>query len=108
VFRKECGFDSLHGHHGTGALLKPNARHRAASIDERQLGGLMRSIDEFDGWPTIRAALQLLALTKTRPGDVQGMRRSEVNFEKAAWRIPAERMILRSTSLLKATIPWAK
>lgn len=78
-----------------GALLRPNVQHRAAITDEKQLGGLMRSIDEYDGWPTVRAALQLLALTMTRPGDVRGMRRSEINFEKAVWRIPAERMKMR-------------
>ena len=42
----------------------------------------MVSIDEYDGWPTLRAALQLVALTMTRPGDVRGMRRSEVKMEK--------------------------
>jgi integrase len=78
-----------------GALLKPNVQHRAAITDEKQLGSLMRSIDEYDGWPTIRAALQILALTMTRPGDVRGMRRSEINFEKAQWRIPEERMKMR-------------
>ena len=78
-----------------GALLRPNVQHRAAITDEKQLGSLMRSIDEYDGWPTVRAALQLLALTMTRPGDVRGMRRSEINFEKAVWRIPAERMKMR-------------
>jgi integrase len=55
----------------------------------------MHTVDEYDGWPTIRAALQLLALTMTRPGDVRGMRRSEINFEKAVWRIPAERTKMR-------------
>lgn len=78
-----------------GALLKPNVQHRAAITDERQLGSLMQSIDEYDGWPTIRDALRLLALTMTRPGDVRGMRRSEINFEKAVWRIPEERMKMR-------------
>jgi integrase len=78
-----------------GALLSPNVQHRAAITDEKQLGGLLRSVDEYDGWPTIRAALQLLALTMTRPGDVRGMRRSEINFEKAMWRIPAGRMKMR-------------
>ena len=78
-----------------GALLSPNVKHRAAITDEKQLGGLMRSIDEYDGWPTLRAALQLLALTMTRPGDVRCMRRSEINFDKAVWRIPAERMKMR-------------
>ena len=78
-----------------GALLKPIVTHRAAITDERQLGALMASIDEYDGWPTLRAALQLLALTMTRPGDVRHMHRSEVNFDKAVWRIPAERMKMR-------------
>jgi integrase len=77
------------------ALLRPVVEHRPAIIDEQKLGELMRSIDEYDGWPTIRAALQLLALTMTRPGDVRGMRRSEISFDKALWRIPADRMKMR-------------
>lgn len=71
------------------ALLAPQVKHRAAITDEEQLGGLMRAIDDYDGWPTLRAALQLLALTMTRPGDVRHMKRPEINFEKAVWRIPA-------------------
>jgi integrase len=78
-----------------GALLKPIVSHRSAITDEVELGALMRSIDEYDGWPTIRAALLLTALTMTRPGDVRGMRRCEVNLDKALWRIPAERMKMR-------------
>ena len=78
-----------------GALLKPIVEHRPAITDERQLGNLTCAIDDYDGWPTLRAALQILALTMTRPGDVRGMRRSEIDFEKAVWRIPAERMKMR-------------
>jgi integrase len=78
-----------------GALLRPQVQHRAAIIDEVKLGGLMRCIDEYDGWPTIKAALLFLALTITRPGEVRYMKRSEVNFPKATWRIPAERMKMR-------------
>lgn len=78
-----------------GALLQPIVTHRPAITDEKKFGALMASIDEYDGWPTIRAALQFLALTMTRPGDVRFMRRSEVNFIKATWSIPAERMKMR-------------
>jgi integrase len=78
-----------------GALLRVRVTHRAAITDEKQLGTLMCAIDDYDGWPTIRAALQLLALTMTRPGDIRGMRRSEINFERAVWRIPADRMKMR-------------
>jgi len=78
-----------------GALVKPTVQHRAAITDERELGALMCSVDEYEGWPTLRAALQLLALTMMRPGDVRGMRRAEVDFDKALWRVPAERMKMR-------------
>ena len=78
-----------------GALLQPQTQHRASITDEKALGALMRSIDEYDGWPTLRAALELLALTMTRPGDVRQAKRSEFNLQKAVWRIPAERMKMR-------------
>ena len=65
----------------------PKVQHRPAIIDERELGVLMRAVkDDIDGWPTLRAALQLIALTMTRPGDVRFMRRSEINYEKALQR----------------------
>jgi integrase len=78
-----------------GALLPPIVEHRAAITDEVKLGGLMRAIDEYDGWVTLRAALLFLALTMTRPGDVRHMRRSEIIFPRALWRIPAERTKMR-------------
>ena len=78
-----------------GSLLQPIVKHRAAITDEAQLGALMASIDDYDGWPTLRAALQFLALTMSRPGEVRHMRRPEINFDKAVWRIPAERTKMR-------------
>lgn len=77
------------------ALLKPNVQHRPAIIDEVQLGALMVAIDEYDGWPTIRAALQLTAVTMTRPGEIRFMQRSEIVWPKGMWRIPAVRMKMR-------------
>lgn len=74
-----------------GALLKVEVTHRPAITDDTQLGGLMLSIDEYDGWPTLRAALLLLALTMVRPGEVRHMRKSELIIPKALWRIPEER-----------------
>ena len=78
-----------------GVLLKPVVTHRSAITDEAKFGALLLAIDEYDGWPTIRAAVKFLALTMARPGDVRFMRRSEVNFVKATWSIPAERMKMR-------------
>ena len=38
-------------------------------------------------WPTLRAALLLAPLTMTRLGDVRHVRRWEIIFPKAMWRI---------------------
>jgi integrase len=78
-----------------GALLKVEVTHRPAITDEKRLGGLMLAIDDYDGWPTLRAAMLLLALTMVRPGEVRHMRKSELTVPKALWRIPAERMKMR-------------
>lgn len=78
-----------------GALSAPVVNHRPAITDETELGGLMVSIDEYDGWPTLRCALQFLALTMVRPGEVRYLRRSEIIWPKRLWRIPAERMKMR-------------
>ena len=74
-----------------GALLRANSKPRAAITEERKLGGLLRAIDDYDGWPTIKAALKFLALTFARPGEVRGARRDEILFDKSTWRIPSER-----------------
>jgi len=79
-----------------GALLQPNVRHRPGITDELRLGQLLRSIDEYEGRsPVVRAALQFEALTFCRPVEARLMKKSEVNWLKATWVIPAERMKMR-------------
>ncbi len=78
-----------------GALLPPKVTGRAAITDEKELGELLWNIDDYDGWLTIRAALQFLMLTCVRPGEVRLAKRNEFDFNKAVWSIPAERMKMR-------------
>jgi integrase len=78
-----------------GALAAPVVKHRPAITDERQLGVLLAEIEGSSGWPTLKAALQFLALTMGRPIEVRYMRRNEVVWPSAIWRIPAERMKMR-------------
>jgi integrase len=78
-----------------GAIAAPVVAHRPAITDEPQLGALMAAIDASEGWPTLKAALQFLALTMVRPTEVRHMRRNEVIWPSAMWRIPAARMKMR-------------
>jgi integrase len=79
-----------------GALLAPKVVGRAAITDERKFGQLLVAVDDYDGWPTLRAALQFLALTCVRPGEVRGAVRAEFDLDNAVWRISAERMKMRT------------
>lgn len=78
-----------------GALATPVVRHRAAITDAREFGALLRAIEAFNGQPTSIAGLKLLALTALRPGELRQAKWSEIDFEKAAWVIPASRMKMR-------------
>lgn len=78
-----------------GALLPPKIKHHAAVIDPTGYGGLLRTIDGYDGHMTIRIALQLLALTFPRPGELRQAEWSEVNVDEEIWIIPASRTKMR-------------
>lgn len=78
-----------------GALTSPKTKHRAAITDAVGLGALLRAIDDFEGQPTTKAALRLLALVFTRPGELRNATWSEFDFDKALWTIPAGRMKMR-------------
>lgn len=78
-----------------GALKAPKVQHRAAITDEKRLGALLASIDLYDGWPTLRCALQFTALTFARPGEVRGATWDEFDLEGAAWHIDGKRTKVR-------------
>jgi len=78
-----------------GALITPKVTHRAAVTERKPLGGLLRAIDGFDGQPTTRAALQLMAYLFPRPGELRAAEWSEIDFDAAVWAIPASRTKMR-------------
>ncbi len=54
-----------------GALTAPITKPRAAIVQPVPFGGLLRSIESYDGSPEVVAALQLLAMTFVRPGELR-------------------------------------
>lgn len=78
-----------------GALAAPIVQHRAAIIEPKAFGGLLRAIASYEGSPETSAALELLAMTFVRPGELRSAEWSEFDLEKAVWAIPAEKMKMR-------------
>jgi len=75
-----------------GALKSKKTRHRSAITNNKELATLLRCIDTYHGKPKIRIYMQLLPLVFTRPGELLGLRLSEVDWDTATWTIPAARM----------------
>ncbi|MBC7619438.1 MAG: tyrosine-type recombinase/integrase [Candidatus Saccharibacteria bacterium] len=76
----------------TDALTPVNVNHRAAIIDPKRAGELLRAIEDYRGMPTTRAALKLAPLVFVRPGELRKAEWAEFNLDEAVWKIPAERM----------------
>lgn len=78
-----------------GALLPPETRHQSAVTKPEAFGALLRAIDGYDGHRTIKFALQLLALTFPRPGELRLAEWPEVDLVERVWIIPAHRTKMR-------------
>ncbi|MEL6372242.1 MAG: integrase arm-type DNA-binding domain-containing protein [Pseudomonadota bacterium] len=78
-----------------GALIAHKSKPRAAITDPVELGKLLRSIDGYNGMPSVRAALTLMPILFPRPGELRQAHWEEFDFGTAVWSIPAERMKMR-------------
>jgi integrase len=83
-----------------GAALKPRQKGHYARIEAKELPELLRKMHAYQGSPYTRYALQIMALTFVRTGELIGARWEEVDLEAAEWRIPPERMKMRTPHIV--------
>ncbi len=80
----------------SGALT-PVKHGRMATITEpKKVGELLRAIDGYSGTPVAQCALRLAPLVFVRPGELRCAEWAEIDLDKAEWRIPADKMKMRS------------
>jgi integrase len=75
-----------------GALPPVKEKHHASITDPTQIGELLRDIEGYQGAFVTRCALRLAPLVFLRPGELRKAEWSEIDLDKAEWRIPASRM----------------
>lgn len=80
-----------------GALGSTKQRHFAAITDPSEFGSMLAAIEKYDGQVVTRLALQLLALTFVRPGELRLADWSEFDLDSdmPQWTVPANRTKLR-------------
>ena len=81
-------------HELRGALTAVPTKHRAAIIDPKKVGELLRAIDGYEGQPAAAYALRLAPLLFVRPGELRAAEWDEfdVDAKEPVWRIPAAKM----------------
>jgi len=87
-----------------GALASTRQKRMATITDPKKIGELLRAIDGYQGTFVARCALILAPLVFVRPGELRHAEWSEIDLDRAEWRIPAEKMKMKSPHI----VPLAK
>ncbi len=83
-----------------GALPPTKERHHPSITDPKAIGALLRAADGYQGAFVTKCALRLAPLVFVRPGELRKAEWSEIDLEKAEWRIPAEKMKMRAAHIV--------
>jgi integrase len=81
-------------------VLAPRRKENYARVDTKELPLLLRKIEAYQGTPTTRLAIKLMALTFVRTGELIGARWEEFDLEAARWDIPASRMKMKTPHIV--------
>jgi integrase len=82
-----------------GALKTPVTKHHAY-LKADELPEFLKKLDAYDGALLTKLALRLLVLTFVRTTELRAAQWTEIDFDKAEWRIPAERMKMKELHLV--------
>jgi integrase len=83
-----------------GALQPLKREHLAAITEPDKVASLLRAIDGYDGSFVVKCAMRIAPLIFVRPGELRAAEWSEIDFEKALWTIPAEKMKMKQSHIV--------
>ncbi len=81
-------------------VLKPVAETNYARIDKAELPDFLKCLDNYHGNPLTRIAMQLMLLVFVRTRELTEAKWSEINLQDRLWKIPAERMKMRTPHIV--------
>lgn len=83
-----------------GALATPKKKHLASITDPKEVASLLRAIDSLTGTFIVKCAMRLAPLVFVRPGELRKAEWCEIDFDKAEWNVPAEKMKTKQPHLV--------
>lgn len=81
-------------------VLATRKKENYARIEAKELPALLRKIEMYQGAPTTRAAIKLMAMTFVRTSELIGARWDEFDLTHRRWDIPAERMKMKTPHIV--------
>ncbi|URW82168.1 tyrosine-type recombinase/integrase [Alcaligenes sp. DN25] len=78
-----------------GDVLTTRKKQNYARVDAKELPGLLRHIEVYQGSSVTRLAMKLMAMTFVRTSELISARWEEFDLDTARWDIPAERMKMK-------------
>ncbi|HEY4311603.1 MAG TPA: integrase arm-type DNA-binding domain-containing protein [Pirellulales bacterium] len=82
-----------------GALKTPVAKHHAF-LRTNDLPEYLKKLSIYDGHLQTKLALSFLLLVFVRTGELRGALKTEIEWDKAEWRIPPERMKMKEAHIV--------
>ena len=83
-----------------GALRAPGRQEHHKSMPREDLPEFLRALSSYEGAAQTRLALRLVVLTFVRTTELRAARWDEINETTGEWRIPAERMKMRTPHIV--------
>ena len=69
------------------ALVPVKTRHFPAIVNPSEVGGLLRAIDVYWGYPSTIGALKLIPYVFVRPGELRAAQWQDFDLDAAEWRL---------------------
>jgi integrase len=82
-----------------GALMTPVVKHQSF-LKASELPDYLRTLEAYNGSLQTKLALRFLLLTFVRTNELRGAEWTEIDWAKAEWRIPAERMKMKELHIV--------
>ncbi|MCO1333488.1 integrase arm-type DNA-binding domain-containing protein [Microbulbifer sp. OS29] len=84
-----------------GDQLQPTQSKNFATITHpMEVGKLLTAIEQYQGTPTVRAALKLSPMLFCRPGELRALEWSEINWTENRIELPAQKMKMRQPHII--------
>lgn len=83
-----------------GAIRPKRPQHHATILEREKIGKLLLDLEDYPGYYPVICALKIMPLVFVREKELIWAEWSEIDFDNALWRIPAERMKRRKQHLV--------